>query len=89
VNKLKGLVKLPERITLTSRDPVNLPVPSSELLALHATCAKVAQFSGANAHIDGLDDDLETLGALVGDGGPADILANAIMMQMSTTHVDA
>ncbi|KAK0435626.1 hypothetical protein EV421DRAFT_1834768 [Armillaria borealis] len=34
------------RITFTTPDNENLPIPSETLLALHATCAKVAQFSG-------------------------------------------
>ena len=89
MNKYRGLIKVPEKITLTSSDPVNLPVTSPKFLALHATCAKVAQFSGAGAYIDELDEDVEDLGVLVGDGGSADALAYALMRSMSITHVGA
>jgi len=40
-------VEVPEMLKMTSRNPAVLPVPSSELLALHAACAKGAYLSGA------------------------------------------
>jgi len=67
-------------MTFTSSDPSNLPVPSPELLALHATCAKVAYFSGASAYLDELDRDI---GVLAGDGGSVDVLIQALATSMS------
>jgi hypothetical protein len=71
-------MNLPE-VTFTTTDPVNCPVPSPELLALHAACAKVATFSGAVPYIDALDQDIEDLHALAGDGGSVDVLTHALM----------
>jgi hypothetical protein len=91
VNRYRHL-KLPEKITLTSRDPVNLPVTSPVFLALHATCAKIAQFSGVDAYTKDFDEneeDVEDLGVLVGGGRSADVLANALMRSMSIAHVAA
>ena len=65
---------MPEKITFTSSDPTNLLVPSPEFLALHATCAKVAYFSGAGAYLDELDQDVEDLGVLACDGRSVDVL---------------
>jgi hypothetical protein len=53
------MMKVPEKMTLTSSEPTIFPMPSSELLALHAVCAKVAHLSGAREQIDEFDCDLE------------------------------
>ncbi|KAG5653766.1 hypothetical protein H0H81_010607 [Sphagnurus paluster] len=45
------LQSYPDYVTFTTPDPVNLPVPSPTYLAIHATCAKVAHFSGATQYI--------------------------------------
>jgi hypothetical protein len=39
-------------VTFTTSDPVLLPLPSPQLLALHAACAQVAHLSGAREFID-------------------------------------
>jgi len=70
--------KLPEKVTFTSSDPTNLPVPSPELLALHAACAKVAHLSGAREHIDELDRDLDDSRVLAADGSSYSVLAHAL-----------
>ncbi|GAW02658.1 hypothetical protein LENED_004325 [Lentinula edodes] len=46
--------------TFTTSDP-RLPLPDPALLALHATCAKVAHLSGAGEHIDRVHRDLRHL----------------------------
>jgi len=65
-------------MTFTSSDPTNHPVPSTEFLTLHATCAKAAHFTGAGAYLDELDQDVADLGVLAGDGGSADVLTQAL-----------
>ena len=42
-----------------SPDPLTLPNPSAQFLALHAACAKVAHLSGASDYIDKLYDDID------------------------------
>ncbi|KAH7889119.1 hypothetical protein F5I97DRAFT_475539 [Phlebopus sp. FC_14] len=73
---------LTKTVTLTSTNP-QLPLPSPELLALHATCAKVARFSGASEYIDELDRDKDALKVLAAGGESADILAHALLGLMS------
>ncbi|KAH7887231.1 hypothetical protein F5I97DRAFT_1807702 [Phlebopus sp. FC_14] len=73
---------LTKKVTLTSTNP-QLPLPSPELLALHATCAKVAHFSGASEYIDELDRDKDALKVLSANGESADILAHALSGLMS------
>jgi hypothetical protein len=75
---------VPEKTTLTSSNPTALPVPSPELLALHAACAKVAHLSGAGEYIDKLDRDAEELDVLACDGGSSDVLIHALLR--STTR---
>ena len=73
-------------MTSTSPDPTNYPDPSPEFLTLHATCAKAAHFSGAGAYLDELDEGVEHVGVLAGDGGSADLLPHALMsMSMGST----
>ncbi|KZT08965.1 uncharacterized protein LAESUDRAFT_723269 [Laetiporus sulphureus 93-53] len=74
---------IPAAVTLTSSNPTTLPLPSPELLALHAACAKVAHLSGAGAYIDELDGDLEDLDVLADDGGSADVLNHALSRLMT------
>ena len=82
VRVIETLWHVPEKIMFTSSDPTNLPVPSPELWALHATCAKVAHFSGAGAYLDELDQDVEDLGVLAGDGRSVDVLTQALTTSM-------
>ena len=70
--------QVPAKVTFTSSDPTGLPVPSSELLALHAACAKVAHLSGAGEQIDKFDRDLDDLGILALDGSSSSILSHAL-----------
>ena len=77
---------MPEKITLMSSDPAKLPIPSPELIALHAACAKVAHLSGAGAYIDQLDRDADDLDVLAGDGGSSDVLTHVILRSMTRSE---
>jgi hypothetical protein len=79
VKTFKKTITLPEKVTFTSSDPIALPVPSPELLALHAACAKVAHLSGAGEEIDELDRDLDDLNVLASDGSSAPVLTHALL----------
>ncbi|EKM77895.1 hypothetical protein AGABI1DRAFT_129688 [Agaricus bisporus var. burnettii JB137-S8] len=57
-----------DSVTFSTKNPETLPVPSPELLALHATCCKVAHLSGSAEYIDKVYDDLEEKGVLASDG---------------------
>ncbi|TFK53841.1 hypothetical protein OE88DRAFT_1656216 [Heliocybe sulcata] len=65
-------------VTFSTPDPEHLPLPSAELLALHAVCAKVAHLSGAAEYLDELDRDLEMSNVLASDGGSSEVLYHAI-----------
>ncbi|KAK6987855.1 hypothetical protein R3P38DRAFT_3099115 [Favolaschia claudopus] len=91
-----GLFGLKNRITLTNfADPskfkepagglLELPLPSSELLALHAVCARVAHMSGAAQALDDLDRDLEDTQVLAKDGGSANLLHMMLSPLVSAT----
>lgn len=69
---------MPEKVTFTSSDATTLPVPSPELLALHAACAKVAHLSGVGEEIDKFDRDLDDLHVLAADGSSSSVLAHAL-----------
>ncbi|KAF9036025.1 hypothetical protein BDZ89DRAFT_1011474 [Hymenopellis radicata] len=69
-------------ITFTTPDPEHLPVPSEDLLELHAVCCKVAHFSGAGQYIEKIWRDVEDLGVLAEDGGSATALSSALLNQM-------
>ncbi|EEB95421.1 hypothetical protein MPER_05615 [Moniliophthora perniciosa FA553] len=71
-------------ITFVSSDS-ELPLPSPELLALHAACAKVAHLSGAAAYIDQLDRDTDDMCVLAHDGGSSSILNNALLRSLPST----
>ncbi|KAF9014396.1 hypothetical protein BDZ89DRAFT_1142342 [Hymenopellis radicata] len=51
------------------QNPEHLPVPSADLLKLHAVCCKVAHLSGAGQYIEKIWRDAEDLGVLAEDGG--------------------
>ena len=71
---------MPEKITFSSPNPATLPIPSPELIASHAACAKVAHLSGASAYIDRLDQDADDLvDVLACDGGSSDVLTHVIV----------
>ncbi|KAJ3831661.1 hypothetical protein F5878DRAFT_549262, partial [Lentinula raphanica] len=65
--------------TFSTPDPMDLPIPSSKLLALHAACAKVIHLSGAGKYIEEIDDNEETIGVLASNGGSSEILTHAIL----------
>ncbi|KAH9958216.1 hypothetical protein BC827DRAFT_1261357 [Russula dissimulans] len=65
-------------VTFTTNDAENLPVPLRELLALHATCCKVAHLSGAAEYIEKIYRDADEMGVLASDGASADILDYAL-----------
>ncbi|KAK7037499.1 hypothetical protein VNI00_010991 [Paramarasmius palmivorus] len=69
---------------ITFASAPNLPAPSPELLALHATCAKVAHLSGAGAFIDELDEDTDDLPVLAQDGRSSEVLNNAILLSLGS-----
>ncbi len=73
-----GGLRLPETITFTSPDPDLLPVPSPELLELHAVCSKVAHMSGATDYLDEFDRDMDGLDVLAFDGTSSAVLHHAI-----------
>jgi hypothetical protein len=74
---------VPEEVIFTSSDPTTLPVSSSELLALHAACAKVAHFSGAREQIDELDRELDDLHVLAFDGSSSSALTHALLSRIN------
>lgn len=66
-------------MTFTTPDPVNLPLPSPHLLALHATCAQVANLSGAKKYLDSVFQDMEEMDVLAEDGSSTEVLHHALM----------
>ncbi|KAF9062716.1 hypothetical protein BDP27DRAFT_1336223 [Rhodocollybia butyracea] len=80
---------LPQQVTFKSSDPDNLPLPSPELLALHAACARVAHLSGAAEHVDKLNREAESSTVLATDGGSSELLNYAVMQGMRSIHIGA
>ncbi|KIM47226.1 hypothetical protein M413DRAFT_64063 [Hebeloma cylindrosporum] len=68
----------PQHVTFTTPDPDNLPVPSPDYLAIHATCAKVAHLSGAGERIDKFYQEMEDCTTLDSGGASAFMLEHAI-----------
>ena len=66
-------------VTFSTSDPEKLPVPAPELLALHATCCKVAHFSGAAEYIDEIYHDADEMGVLSADGASGDVLSYMLL----------
>ena len=52
------------------------PLPNPQLLALHATCARVAHMSGATEFFNQLQWDAEETKVLASDGSSAGLLSN-------------
>ncbi|KAI9507875.1 hypothetical protein F5148DRAFT_980748, partial [Russula earlei] len=67
--------KIITRSNFTAGDPEHLPVPSPELLALHATCCKVAKLSGSAEYIDRVYRDADEMDVLAPDGASGDVLS--------------
>ncbi|KAJ3808095.1 hypothetical protein EV368DRAFT_46300 [Lentinula lateritia] len=72
------LRNLPSPFTTFATSEPQLPLPDPALLALHASCAKVAYLSGAGEHIDRVHRDLRRLDVLAEDGGSSDVLFHAL-----------
>jgi len=66
-------------VTFSTSNSERLPVPSRELLALHATFCKVAHFSGAAEYIDRTYQDAEEMGVLASDGTSSGMLDFALL----------
>lgn len=73
-----AIIRRREFVTFTTSDPHHYPLPSPELLALHAACAKVANLSGAAEYLDKVDRDIEEAGVLKANGDSSDLLDIAI-----------
>lgn len=69
-------------VTFTTTDPL-LQLPSAELLALHATCAKVAHFFGASEYLDKVFLEMEEADVLAPDGSSAELLSYALLAQVN------
>lgn len=69
--------RIPAFMTFTTSDPL-IPLPDPKLLALHATCAKVAHLSGAGRYVDRVQKDSQRLQVLAEDGGSSDVLLHAL-----------
>lgn len=65
-----------------TEDPVNLPVPSPELLALHAMCCKVAHLSGATEFFEKTRREVDDLEVLSADGTSANALHFALLSKL-------
>ncbi|KAF8810920.1 hypothetical protein BYT27DRAFT_7185242 [Phlegmacium glaucopus] len=74
-------------VTFTTPDEDKLPVPSSEYLAIHAACAKVAHLSGAGEHIDKILREMEDTKVLSKDGASAEILEHALLPLSQAVYV--
>ena len=70
----------PDQVMVTTPDPVKLPLPSPDLLGLHAACAQVAHLSGAGEYVDRIIEDKEGMNELAYDGTSSDILHHALMI---------
>jgi hypothetical protein len=65
-------------VTLTTPDPVKLPVPSRAYLELHAACCRVANLSAAGKYIDSILREMEDIQVLSQDGTSAEALIYAL-----------
>ncbi|KAF8639378.1 hypothetical protein AX17_001534 [Amanita inopinata Kibby_2008] len=65
-------------IEFTTPDPKKLPLPSPVYLAIHASCCKVANLSGAAQYIQKILNDLEYTQVLSEDGASAELLTYAL-----------
>lgn len=63
---------------------VTIAKPDPQLLALHASCARVCHRSGAAEYIDKIVRDIEEVGVLAHDGHSADLLYNALLSRVNT-----
>ncbi|KAI0064580.1 hypothetical protein BV25DRAFT_1989854 [Artomyces pyxidatus] len=70
-------IPLPPTVTFKSSDPA-LPLPNAAYLAFHATCARVANRSGAGAYVDSSYQDMDRITVLATDGSSAGLLSFAL-----------
>ncbi|KAH7908369.1 hypothetical protein BJ138DRAFT_1128520 [Hygrophoropsis aurantiaca] len=68
----------PTDVTFTTPDPEKLPLPSPDLLLLHAICARVARLSGAGQYVGTVLRDLEDTTVLSPGGESAQLLFHAL-----------
>ncbi|KAH7906958.1 hypothetical protein BJ138DRAFT_1161323 [Hygrophoropsis aurantiaca] len=68
----------PVFVTFTTPDPEHLPLPSPDLLLLHAVCARVAHLFGAGEYVDEILKDLEETRVLSPTGESAELLFHAL-----------
>jgi len=73
-------------ITLTTPDPLTLPLPDPRYLALHAACARVVHLSGAMAYINKVLSDLEEIGVLSSDRS-SDVLLHHALAHCQLTEI--
>jgi hypothetical protein len=69
-----------DKVTFETPDHEKLPLPSADLLSLHATCCQVAHSSGSAEYIDKLFDDAERLDVLANDGTSSDLLHYQLLL---------
>ncbi|KAF7773453.1 hypothetical protein Agabi119p4_5620 [Agaricus bisporus var. burnettii] len=83
-------MRIYDYVTFSTSDSETLPVPSAELLALHATFCKVAKFSGSGEYIDSVYEDPEETGVLATDGTSHGFLRSKLLalMNLVTVEVD-
>ena len=61
-------------------------MPDSRYLALHAACAKVAQYSGVGEYIEKILRDIEEIEILAGDGS-SDALYHALLRHVDSLEI--
>ena len=79
VRTTSDMILHPDQVMVTTPDPVKLPLPSPDLLGLHAACAQVAHLSGAGEYVDQILEDMEQINVLAHDGTSSDVLHHALM----------
>ncbi|KAG7089804.1 hypothetical protein E1B28_011454 [Marasmius oreades] len=78
-------IQVPNTTTFVrSGTHLDSPLPSPELLAHHASCAKVAHLSGAAEYLDELDRDWDDLPVLAADGRSSNVLNNALLRSLNS-----
>jgi len=75
----RRILSYPDVVTFTTPDPVGLPLPSPDLLALHEACAQVAHLSGAGEYVDRIIEEMEGMNELAYDGTSSDVLHHFLM----------
>ena len=65
-----------------SSDP-DIKMPSKEYIKMHASCARIANLSGAVEIIEKWDQEMDESDVLISDGSQATLLEYALMMVQS------